>query len=196
MRFKVPGENDDSNDWQQTEIKRLQRQVEQLQQDKATLQKKLDQKYFDEVYKENDRLKMELRNMEILLDENNDLKEELTKLKSLDYDDRTKLITEENQRLKRRNGELVIQVTDLEAKMRELKREQAVVPKSRQEGGMSGMFATTTGFFPRPQTAMHRSSKLDDLMPAKNEDLDAISTQLDRELEEMIAQNQRSMQEL
>jgi len=34
--------------------------------------------------------------------------------------------------------------------MRELKREQAVVPKSRTEGGMTGMFATTTGFFPRP----------------------------------------------
>ena len=46
--------------------------------------------------------------MEILLDENNDLKTELTKLKSLDNDDRTKVITEENQRLKRRNGELVI----------------------------------------------------------------------------------------
>ena len=53
-------------------------------------------------------MKMELRNMEILLDENNDLKAELTKLKSLDNDDRTKVITEENQRLKRRNGELVI----------------------------------------------------------------------------------------
>jgi hypothetical protein len=36
---------------------------------------------------------------------------------------------------------------------------------------------------------MHRSSKANDLMPGKNEDLDAISTQLDRELEDMIAQN-------
>lgn len=157
--------------------------MELLQQDKATLQKKLDQKYFDEVYRENDRLKMELRNMEILLDENNDLKAELAKLRAMDNDDRTKAVTDENARLKRRNGELVIQVTEMEAKMRELKREQAVVPKTRDQG----MFATTTGFFPRPQTAMHRSSKADDLLPSKGEDLDAISTQLDRELEEMIA---------
>jgi hypothetical protein len=60
------------------------------------LQKKLDQKYFDEVYKENDRLKMELRNMEILLEENNDLKAELFKIKALDNDEKTKAITAEN----------------------------------------------------------------------------------------------------
>ncbi len=60
------------------------------------MQKKLDQKYFDEVYKENDRLKMELRNMEILLEENNDLKAELFKIKALDNDEKTKAITAEN----------------------------------------------------------------------------------------------------
>jgi cell shape-determining protein MreC len=60
------------------------------------LQKKLDQKYFDEVYKENDRLKMELRNMEILLEENNDLKAEIFKIKALDNDEKTKAITAEN----------------------------------------------------------------------------------------------------
>ena len=72
----MPSETE--NEQQSNEISRLVRQVELLQADKALLQKKLDQKYFDEVYKENERLKMELRNMEILLDENNDLREELT----------------------------------------------------------------------------------------------------------------------
>jgi len=66
---------------------------------------------------------MELRNMEILLEENNDLKAELFKIKALDNDEKTKEITAENQRLKRRNGELVIQVTDMEMKIRDLKKE-------------------------------------------------------------------------
>jgi hypothetical protein len=39
---------------------------------------------------------MELRNMEILLEENNDLKAELFKIKALDNDEKTKAITAEN----------------------------------------------------------------------------------------------------
>jgi hypothetical protein len=115
-----------------------------LQADKVQLQKKLDQKYFDEVYKENERMKIELRQMEILLDENNDLREQVSRLKSLDSDSLSKQISEDNKLLKRRNGELIIKVTDLEAEVRQLKKETAVVPKNPN----MGFFATTTGFFP------------------------------------------------
>lgn len=161
------------------EVKRLRNQVDELIAQNQLLQKKLDQKYFDEVYRENDRMKIELRNMEILLDENNDLKAEVVRLKAFTDDEKSKALADENSRLKRRNGELVIKVTDMEMEVSKLKKEQALVPKN------AGMFHTTTGFFPRTQTA----GEFEDLMPDKEEDLDAISTQLDRELEEMIAQN-------
>lgn len=46
------------------------------------------------------------------------------------------------------------------------------------------MFNTTSGFFPRPQTAVHRSAKANDfLLGMKETDLDAVSADLDRELE-------------
>jgi cell shape-determining protein MreC len=44
----------------------------------------------DAAYKENDLLKKELRNMEILLEENDDLREEVDRLKALSFDDRFK----------------------------------------------------------------------------------------------------------
>ena len=44
----------------------------------------------DPAYKENDLLKKELRNMEILLEENDDLREEVDRLKALSFDDRFK----------------------------------------------------------------------------------------------------------
>jgi hypothetical protein len=66
---------------------------------------------------------MELRNMEILLDENNDLKAEIVKLKELNVDEKSKALAEENQRLKRRNGELVIKVTDIEMELNKLKQD-------------------------------------------------------------------------
>lgn len=52
--------------------------------------------------------------MEILLDENNDLRGQVQKLKSIDNDELSKQISEDNKLLKRRNGELIIKVTDLE----------------------------------------------------------------------------------
>ncbi len=83
--------------------------------------------------------------MYVLLEENKDLKEEIDQLRALNSDDRAKIIGEENQRLKKRNGELIIQVTELESKVRTLKREDAVLPKNK-----GSMFNTMSGFFPRP----------------------------------------------
>ena len=43
--------------------------------------KQLDAKNYDEVYKENDLMKKELKSMQILLEENKDLREELERLR-------------------------------------------------------------------------------------------------------------------
>ena len=51
-----------------------------------------------------------------------------------------------------------------------MKKEDIAVPKN---GG--SMFNTMSGFYPRPQTAVQRSSKADDLLPNKEADLDEVS---------------------
>ena len=60
------------------------------------------------MYKENELLRKEVKSMYILLDENNDLREELERLRQMSYNDRVKESGEENQKLRRRNGELLI----------------------------------------------------------------------------------------
>ena len=62
-------------------------------------------------------LKMEIKNMYAIQEENKDLKEDLERLKSMTYEDRMKEAMEENKRLRRRNGELIIKVTDLESQI-------------------------------------------------------------------------------
>lgn len=66
------------------------------------------------MYRDNELLKMELKNMYALQEENKDLREDLERAKSLTYEERMKDVMEENQRLRRRNGELIIKMTDLE----------------------------------------------------------------------------------
>jgi hypothetical protein len=53
--------------------------------------------------------------MYVIQEENKDLREDLERLNSLTYEDRMRDTIEENKRLRRRNGELIIKVTDLEA---------------------------------------------------------------------------------
>ena len=85
------------------------------------LRYKLEERHFDEVYRENDMLKLELKNMYIIQEENNDLREDLQRQKSLTYEDRMKEVIEENARLKRRNGELIIKMSDIEDQLESLK---------------------------------------------------------------------------
>lgn len=59
--------------------------------------------------------------MYVIQEENKDLKEDLERLKNLTYEDRMKDVLEENKRLKRRNGELIIKVSDLEDQIAEIK---------------------------------------------------------------------------
>ncbi len=81
------------------------------------LNQKLNKKRYDEVYRENEMLKLEIKNMYAIQEENKDLRDDLERLKSMTYEDRMKEAMEENKRLKRRNGELIIKVTDLEAQI-------------------------------------------------------------------------------
>ena len=72
------------------------------------LQKQLNSKNYTEVYRENEMMKMELKSMLILNEENADLKEDLERLQKMSYDDRVKEVGLENLKLSRRNGELLI----------------------------------------------------------------------------------------
>ena len=66
----------------------------------ADLRKKLEKKNYDQVYKENTRLNMELKSMYIVMEENKDLKEDLDRLKNISYDEKVKHINQENADLK------------------------------------------------------------------------------------------------
>jgi hypothetical protein len=79
----------------------------------ADLRKKLEKKNYDQVYKENTRLNMELKSMYIVMEENKDLKEDLDRLKNISYDEKVKHINQENADLKQRNGYLLIQNDNL-----------------------------------------------------------------------------------
>ena len=81
----------------------------------------MEKKTYSETYRDNELLKLELKNMYAIEEENRDLREDLDRLKSLTYEDRMKEMVEENQRLRRRNGELIIKMSDMEDQMRDLK---------------------------------------------------------------------------
>ena len=50
--------------------------------------------------------------MYILQEENNDLREDLERLQKLSYDERIKEMAEENLRLRKRNGEQLMQLEE------------------------------------------------------------------------------------
>jgi hypothetical protein len=100
---------------------KLEARITELLVENESLKAKLHQKKYDEVYRDNEILKLELKNMYALQEENNDLKEDLERLRSLTYEDRMKEAIDENKQLRRRNGELIIKVTDLEAEISKLR---------------------------------------------------------------------------
>lgn len=51
--------------------------------------------------------------MYAIQEENKDLKDELQKLKSFSYDQKVKKMNEENQRLRRRNGQLLVEMEEM-----------------------------------------------------------------------------------
>lgn len=81
------------------------------------LREQLTQRKFDQTYKENQMLKLELKNMYILQEENRDLREDLERLRSLTYEQRMKDLVTENEQLRKRNGMLLIQMSELERRV-------------------------------------------------------------------------------
>jgi hypothetical protein len=63
---------------------------------------------------------LELKNMYIIMEENKDLKDDLQRLKAISYDEKIKVITQENQEIRKRNGYLLIQNDELTKKNKEL----------------------------------------------------------------------------
>lgn len=58
------------------------------------------------MYKENERLQQQLKNMHILMEDNENMRSELDILRASTFDERTAEVADDNKRLKRRNGEL------------------------------------------------------------------------------------------
>ena len=54
------------------------------------LRKKLEKKNYDQTYKYNKMMEMELKSMYIVMEENKDLKEDLNRLKNISYDQKIK----------------------------------------------------------------------------------------------------------
>jgi len=66
-------------------------------------------------------LKAECKSLDAMVDENNDLRAELTKQRTYNTDEKTEALAEENARLRKRNGELLIKSSDLEDSNAKLK---------------------------------------------------------------------------
>ena len=109
VKFASKADEEDEA-WQSVEIKKLEYRVTELLVVNEDLREKLEKKKYDEVYRENEMLKLELKNMYCIQEENKDLREDLERMKSMTYEDRMKEALEENKRLRRRNGELIIKV--------------------------------------------------------------------------------------
>ena len=93
-----------------------------------------------------------------MVEENTDLKEELTRLRSMTYEDRMKEMAEENKTLKRRTGELLIELTTVKDALFELKHNTAHIPK---EGLLPPKMAAFGGLPARPSTASVRRDGAD-----------------------------------
>lgn len=106
VRFKEVDVDDIEECGHEKDLAKLNEQVIQLEVDKYELQQKLTTSKFDEVYKENERLQAQLRNMFMVMEQNENIRVELDVLRSATFDERSAQIAEDNKRLKRRNGEL------------------------------------------------------------------------------------------
>ena len=184
-------EEDDA--WQSVEIKKLEYRVTELLVVNEDLREKLEKKKYDEVYRENEMLKLELKNMYCIQEENKDLKEDLERMKSMTYEDRMKEAMEENKRLRRRNGELIIKVTDIEEELEKLKGEKtdrtldAEVQMAHLKA-LQGPFNQV-----RPQTSgAALGRRHDDIFGLEETTTD----DFDKELNDMILKNQQRLAEL
>lgn len=126
--------------------------------------------------------------MYILEQENKDLKEDYDRLKALSYDDKIKKMAQENADLRKRNGMLLIQADEYQEKLKAASLAQLNSAPSQAQV----LEDAAKPKFTRPQTAAARTKDalLDD------EDLALAQTAFDRELNELLAKNQATLQGL
>ena len=94
--------------------------------------------------------------MYILQEENKDLREDLERLQKLSYDDKIKEMAEENLVLRKRNGDLIMQLEQAKRTIAELKK--------------AGSSTASESVITRPQTASIMGRKKDDFL-LNDEDL-------------------------
>ena len=82
---------------------------------------KMRQDHLDDIYRENDMLKAQCMSLDAMVDENNELRAEMAKQASMNQDEKSEKLAEENARLRKRNGELLIKSSDLEDETKKLK---------------------------------------------------------------------------
>ena len=112
------------------------------------------------------------------------------------YEDRMKDMAEENKSLKRRTGELLIELCDVKAERDKLKRETSHIPR---EGVLAQpRVMPFSGLPARPGTAQVRKNN-SGLMASEQSgkfDVNDAMDELDTELEELMQRNQARLQEL
>ncbi len=89
--------DDDGSNWQNDELKKLEIRCTELIVENETLKTQLTKKKYEETYRDNLRMQMELKNMYILQEENKDLREDLERLQSMTYEQRMKDLAAENE---------------------------------------------------------------------------------------------------
>ena len=109
------------------------------------------------------------------------------------YEERMKEMAEENKALKRRTGELLIELTDVRTELDELKQNTAHIPK---EGKLQSKF-NAFGLPTRPSTASTRKNEANLLASESTpKTVDQELEDIDSELAELMQRNQNRLQEL
>jgi len=143
-------------------------------------------------------LQMQLTNMYNLMDENEQMRAELDALRASTFEERTADVADDNKRLRRRNGELQIELMDTKAELKKLKQSVAHLPNDAspmQQALLMG--AASSGSQARPQTAAVRSKPLEEQwLSDPNFDIKHEQDDIDRELAEMMKRNQERLAEL
>ena len=96
VRFNEVNVDDDEECGDEKELKKVKKQVEQLEHEKYKLEQQLTKQHYDEVYKENERLQKLLKNMHSLMEENELMRAELDVLRSSTFDERTAEVADDN----------------------------------------------------------------------------------------------------
>lgn len=128
--------------------------------------------------------------MYILQEENKDLREDLQRTKAISYDTKIKEMTEENQNLRRRNGQLLIEKEEVERKMKAIQDQMKkfTMPVQPQMMDQQAHLANSGLGMMRPQTAAGALGGKKEML-LDDEDLLNAQTAFDRELNELLAKN-------